>query len=90
MKLPSFFYLATVALALGGCANLNILSRCADLLVKNALTSPRIMQELKGNPVKTLQTLGRETVEMLPRTIGDPTPPTTDAIGTIVIRALND
>lgn len=59
--------------------------RSADLLVKNALASPQIMQELKDNPVQTLKALGKDTVEMLPRALDNPNPPTTNAIWIIVV-----
>jgi hypothetical protein len=54
--------------------------RSADLLVKNALASPKIMQELKDNPEQTLKTLGKDTVEMLPRALDNPNPLTTNAV----------
>lgn len=60
--------------------------RSADLLVKNALASPQILLDLKTNPEQTLKTLGKDTVEMLPRAaVGDPNPLTTNAIWIIVV-----
>lgn len=59
--------------------------RSADLLVKNALSSPQILADLKNNPEQTLKKLGEDTVQMLPHTIGDPNSKTTNTIWLIVI-----
>lgn len=59
--------------------------RSAELVLKNAQASPQIIVDLKTNPEETLKTLVRDTVEMLPRTIGDPNPLTTNAIWIIVV-----
>ena len=60
--------------------------RSAALLVKNALSSPQTLAELKNNPEQVLEKLGKEAVQMLPKApIGDPNPPTTNAIWIIVV-----
>lgn len=59
--------------------------RSADLVLKNALASPQIMSDLKTNTEQTLKTLVKDTVEMLPRAMGDPNPLTTNAIWIIVV-----
>ncbi len=59
--------------------------RSADLLVKNALSSPQVLAELKSNPEQALEKLGKATVQMLPRAIRDPAPVTTNAIWIIVV-----
>ena len=63
--------------------------RSADLLVKNALSNPQILADLKSNPEQALEKLGKDTVQMLPRAIldpmPDPDPKTTNAIWIIVV-----
>ena len=59
--------------------------RSADLLVKNALASPQTLSDLKTNTEQTLKTLGKDTVEMLPRAIEPPDTLTTNAIWIIVV-----
>ena len=59
--------------------------RSADLLVKNALSNPQTIADLKSNPEQTLEKLRKETVQMLPRAIPDPNPKTTNAIWIIVV-----
>ena len=59
--------------------------RSADLLVKNALSNPQILADLKSNPEQALEKLGKDTVQMLPRVIPDPTPKTTNTIWIIIV-----
>ena len=59
--------------------------RSADLLVKNAISNPQILADLKSNPVQALEKLGKDTIQMLPRAIPDPTPMTTNVIWVIIV-----
>lgn len=59
--------------------------RSAELALKNALASPQTLSDLKTNTEQTLKALGKNTVEMLPRAIGDPNPLTTNVIWIVVV-----
>ena len=59
--------------------------RSADLLVKNALSNSQTLENLKCKPEQALEKLRKETVQMLPRAIPDPTPKTTNTIWIIIV-----
>jgi len=58
--------------------------RSADLLVKNALADPEIIEKLKTNTAETLNELSVQTINQL-QPIGEPNEPTKNAIWLIVV-----
>jgi hypothetical protein len=61
--------------------------RSADLLVKTALASPKILEELKTKPEETLKALGEDAVQQLPRVLPEPSQTTNNVIWLIVVAA---
>jgi hypothetical protein len=59
--------------------------RSADLLVKNALSSPEILEALKTKPEETLKKLGAQTVQQLPYVLPPPNESTRNTIWLIVV-----